>query len=133
MKNEQGETMNTMAYWRQRIAVAFVVMAVGYWLMTAFTFTIPVWLVVLGSTLGVLVFVEWVSGRLPSEDLELSVLMRPVGIAVLALVVYGLLTRFNFLPSSALLLSVLVSTSLLDLVIDQILGRTEEAPLPVRA
>ncbi len=125
--------MNTMAYWRQRIAVAFVVMAVGYWLMTAFTFTIPVWLVVLGSTLGVLVFVEWVSGRLPSEDLELSVLMRPVGIAVLALVVYGLLTRFNFLPSSALLLSVLVSTSLLDLVIDQILGRTEEAPLPVRA
>jgi len=133
MTNEEGETMNTMAYWRQRIAVAFVVMAVGYWLMTAFTFTIPVWLVVLGSTLGVLVFVEWVSGRLPSEDLELSVLMRPVGIAVLALVVYGLLTRFNFLPSSALLLSVLVSTSLLDLVIDQILGRTEEAPLPVRA
>jgi hypothetical protein len=133
MKNEEGETMNTMAYWRQRIAVAFVVMAVGYWLMTAFTFTIPVWLVVLASTLGVLVFVEWVSGRLPSEDLELSVLIRPVGVAMLTLAVYGLLTRFNFLPSSALLLSVLVSTSLLDLVLDQILGRAEEAPLPVRA
>jgi hypothetical protein len=133
MKNEEGETMNTMAYWRQRIAVAFVVMAVGYWLMTAFTFTIPVWLVVLASTLGVLVFVEWVSGRLPSEDLELSVLIRPVGVAMLTLAVYGLLTRFNFLPSSALLLSVLASTSLLDLVLDQILGRAEEAPLPVRA
>src|ERR1051325_2771728 len=100
--------MKTKAYWRQHVAVAFSVMVIGYWLMTAFTFTIPTWLVVLASTLGFLTFVDWVAGRL--ESYELLDWLRPAGLAVFTLVGYALLTSLNFLPSSALLLSVLGSS-----------------------
>jgi hypothetical protein len=119
--------MRTKAYWRKHIAVAFSVMVIGYWLMTAFTFTLPSWLVVLASTLGVLTFVDWVAGRLQSyEPIDW---LRPAGLTALTLVGYGVLTSRNFLPSSALLLSVLGSVLLLDLVLNGLLAHTQRAPL----
>jgi hypothetical protein len=131
MLARKGRPMKTSVYWKQLVAVAFLVMATGYWLMSAFTFTLPVWLVVPASTLGVLIFVDWLSGRFQRD--EGVDLLRPVCLAALTLVGYALLTRLNFLPSSALLLAVLVSTILLDLVLGRVLGRTEGAPIPVRA
>ena len=123
--------MKTAAYWKQLVGVAFLTMVTGYWLMTAFTFTIPSWLVVLASTLGILISVDWLSGRFRTDGR--TDWLRPAGLAVLTLVGFGLLTRLNFLPSSALFLSVLVSTVLLDVVLDRVLGRTEEPQPPVRA
>jgi hypothetical protein len=123
--------MKTLGYWRHLIAVAFVVMVTGYWLMTAFTVPLPIWLVVLASALGVLLFVDWLGGRLQTD--ELSYWLRPVGLAVLTVVAYGLLTSFNFLPSSALLLAVLVPTILLDLMLGRMVSPLEEPPLPVHA
>jgi len=124
--------MKSLAYWKQSIGVALLVMVSGYWLMTAFSFTIPVWIVVLASTLGVLMFVDWLAGRFPTEELT-DWLPRPVGLALLTLVGYGVLSLLNFLPSSALLLAVLASTVVVDLVLGHLLGRTEAPPLPVRA
>ena len=123
--------MRTIEYWQRVIAVAFVVMVTGYWLLTAFTFTIPAWLVVLASTLGVLIFADWLSGRFPGDSLESWI--RPISLAVLTLLGYGLLTALNFLPSSALLLAVLASNLLLDLVVRRIAGSDESSlPAPVR-
>ena len=123
--------MRTIEYWQRVIAVAFVVMVTGYWLMTAFTFTIPTWLVVLASTLGVLIFADWRSGRFPGDSLESWI--RPISLAVLTLLGYGLLTALNFLPSSALLLAVLASNLLLDVVVRRIAGSDEPSlPVPVR-
>ena len=123
--------MKTLGYWIQNVVVAFLVMAIGYWVMTAFTFSPPAWLVVPAATLGVLLFVDWLSRRaLGTEPMDW---LRPVGLAVLVLVAYGLLTRFDFLPSSALFLAVLVSTILADLVLDGILARSAKPSLPLPA
>ena len=123
--------MKTFAYWKQNLAVAFIVMAIGYWVMTAFTFSPPPWLVVPAATFGVLIFVDWLSRRARSD--EPMDWLRPAGLAVLTLVGYGLLTRFDFLLSSALFLAVLVSTILADLVLDGILARSEKPSLPLPA
>ena len=55
--------MKTAAYWKQLVGVAFLTMVTGYWLMTAFTFTIRSWLVLLASTVGILISVVLLSGR----------------------------------------------------------------------
>ena len=123
--------MATMTYWKQSIGVAVLVMVTGYWLMSAFTFTIPVWLVVLASTLGVLTFVDWLTGRFPCEEIS-DWLPRPLSVTTLTLVFYGLLSIVNFLPSSALLLAVLVSTVLVDTILVRFMGHGEGPPLPVR-
>jgi hypothetical protein len=124
--------MKTLAYWKQSIGVALLVMVTGYWLMSAFTFVIPVWIVVLASTLAVLLFVDWLSGRFPAEELT-DWLPRPISLAVLALIAYGVLSLLGFLPSSALLLAVLVSTVVVDLVLGRVFGSTQELRSPVRA
>jgi hypothetical protein len=56
-----------------------------------------------------------------------------VGLAVLTLVGYGLLTRFDFLPSSALLLAVVIATSLFDLVLAGLLAHNQKPAVQVAA
>jgi hypothetical protein len=102
-------------------------MVIGYWLMTGFTFTLPSWLVVLASTLGVSTFVDWIAGRLQSY--EPTDWLRSAGLPALTLVGYGLLTSLSFLPSRVLLLSVLGSVLLLNLVLNGLLVHTQRAPL----
>jgi hypothetical protein len=121
--------MRSKAYWLQLIAIAFVVMVTGYWLMTAFTFTLPAWLVVLASTLSVLLFADWRSGRLSGESLEQWI--RPVSLVVFTLVGYGVLTKLNFLPSSALFLAVLASNVVLDIAVERLTGRHEQPSVPL--
>jgi len=123
--------MKTVAYWKQLGGAAILIMVTGYWLMTAFTFPVPAWLAVLGSTFGVLIFVDWLLGR-GQTDARIE-WMRPAALAVLTVAAYGLLTRFDFLPSSALLLAVLVSTILMDVVVRGLLARSPEPQVAVQA